>query len=86
MIKLIIFDEANEILNIEKFLKDDVDIVGYLKGDKNYFDDYINGIKVYDLNDLHDILSKIGFDYILVNSRRYNIIYDKIHTLKIISL
>ena len=48
MIKLIIFDEANEILNIEKFLKDDVDIVGYLKGDNNYYDDYINGINVYD--------------------------------------
>lgn len=83
MVKLIIFDEANEILNIEKFLKDDVDIVGYLKSDKSHFDDYINGIRVYDLNDLCNILSEIGFDYILVNSRRYNIIYDKIRELNI---
>ncbi len=78
MIKVIIYDEACEVLNIEKFLKDDVDVVCYLKNDGEYFGEFVNGVKICVLNDFKNILEKMEFDYIIINSRRSAIVYDKL--------
>lgn len=78
MIKVIIYDEACEVLSIEKFLKDDVCIVCYLKNDVEYFNELLNEVRVYGLNDMKNVLEEEEFDYIIINSRRSSIIYDKL--------
>lgn len=70
MIKVIIYDEACEVLNIEEYLRDDVEIVGYLKNSIEYFGEYINDIK--------EKLKSIEFDYVIVNSRYSSVFYEKI--------
>lgn len=78
MVKVIIYDEAYEIFNIERLLNDDVEIVGYLKNDKEYFGDKISGKLVYSLDDLGRLNTQNSFDYIIVNSKKYGAVYDKI--------
>ena len=59
MIKVIIYDEACEVLNIEEYLRDDIEIVGYLKNSIEYFGEYINDIKVYTISDIKEKLKII---------------------------
>lgn len=78
MIKVIIYDEACEVLNIEEYLRDDIEIVGYLKNSIEYFGEYINDIKVYTISDIKEKLKSIEFDYVIVNSRYSSVFYEKI--------
>ncbi len=78
MTKVIIYNEACEVLNIEKILKDDVEIICYLKNDKEFFGEYINGCKVKEISNIKTILEEEEFDYIIINSRRSSIIYEKL--------
>lgn len=83
MIKVIIYDEACEILNMEDFLKEEVEVVSYLKNNREYFYESINDIKVCTIKDFKEDLDSIEFDFIIINSRYSNFIYENLRELRI---
>lgn len=78
MIKIIIYDEACELLNMEKILKKDVEIIGYFKNDIEGFKSLDNQLKVYDINDFKNVIKSIEYDFIVINSRCSSLVYEKI--------
>lgn len=83
MSKVIIYDEAYEIFNVEGLLSEDVQVVGYLKSDLEYFKGESSGKSLYGFNDLERLNSDKSFDYIIVNSKKYGLIYEKVIELNI---
>lgn len=78
MTKVIIYDDVCEVLNIEEILKCDIEIIGYLKNDDEYFGEFINEIEVYTLNNIREKIRFLEFDYIIVNSRCSEKFYNTI--------
>ena len=83
MIRVIIYDEACEFFNIEKFLKDDVQIIGYFKNDVDYYKSLENEINVYDINNFEKCIESIEYEYIVINSRYSNLFYEKVRKCNI---
>ena len=83
MIEVIVYDEISEISNLKEFLKEDVKISAYLKDSKEFYGNSINGIKIYVLDEIRDVLNSNEFDYLIINSRCSNRVYEKIKEFKI---
>ncbi len=73
MVRVIMYDEAYEIFNIERFLNPCVTILGYIKNDKEYFKD-----KVFSIDEIKKLKEENFFDYIIINTRRWRVIYNKL--------
>lgn len=76
MVKVILYEEVCEILDLENYFKDEVEVVAYLKNTNDYFGNFIENKRVYSLQSLQGKLNLIEFDYIIINSRYPEELYE----------
>lgn len=83
MVRVILYDEACEILNLESSFKEDVHVVAYIKNTGDYFGYFINDKRVYSLQNIDRKLNLIEFDYVVINSRYSEMIYEKLRVCRV---
>ncbi len=78
MVRIILYEEACEVLNLHKIFRDDVRVVAYIKNNNDYFGNFIDNIRVYSIQVASRKLSLIEFDYIIINSRYSRSLYEQL--------
>lgn len=78
MVRVILYEEAFEILDLENYFKDEVEVVAYVKNTNDYYGNFIENKRVYSLGDLKRKLCLIEFDFIIINSRYSEKFYEEL--------